>query len=203
MKLFYADTETTGLDPINNEMFQLAFLLEIDGNVVEEVNITFRPERWDTVSQEALDITGKTKEELRSYPPKAEGYKKLIAILGKYVDRFDKTDKMIWIGQNPDFDVRFVRTFFKEMNDKFFGSWWDPRPADLISLAVASKTRGVFDPPNFKLGTLAAEFGIEFDAHDAMADVHATRQVWQLLAKNITPGKDNVPKSAPIQSELF
>ncbi|PCI36900.1 MAG: hypothetical protein COB53_08120 [Elusimicrobia bacterium] len=203
MKLFFADTETTGLDPIKNEMFQLAFLIEIEGKVAEEVNITFRPERWDTVSPEALEITGKTKEELRSYPPKQEGYKKLMTILGKYVDRYDKTDKMVWIGQNPDFDVRFLRTFFREMGDKFFGSWWDPRPADLISLAVASKTRGVFDPPNFKLGTLAAEFGIEFDAHDAMADVHATRKVWHLLAANIKPSRENVPKSAPKQTELF
>ena len=72
MKLFFADTETTGLDPIKNEMFQLAFLIELEGKVAEEVNITFRPERWDTVSPEALEITGKTKEELRSYPPKQE-----------------------------------------------------------------------------------------------------------------------------------
>jgi DNA polymerase III epsilon subunit-like protein len=203
MKLFFADTETTGLDPVKNEIFQLAFLLEIEGKVTEEVNITFRPERWEFVSAEALEITGKTKEELKSYPPKQEGFKKLLAVLGRHVDRYDKTDKMIWIGQNPDFDVRFLRNFFREMGDKFFGSWWDPRPADLISLAVASKTRGVFNPVNFKLGTLAAEFGIEFDAHDAMADVRVTREVWHLLAKNITPSKDNAPKSAPKQAELF
>lgn len=195
MKLFFADTETTGLDPAANEMFQLAFLIEINGKVVEEANITFRPERWDSISPEALEITGKTKEELRSYAPKQEGYKKLIALLGKYVDRYDKSDKMIWIGQNPDFDVRFLRNFFREMGDKFFGSWWDPRPADLISLAVASKTRGVFNPENFKLATLASAFGIQFDAHDALADVRVTRQVWHLLAKNIVP--------PVVQKELF
>jgi len=38
MKLFYADTETTGLDPREHEAFQLAFIIEIDGKVVDEAD---------------------------------------------------------------------------------------------------------------------------------------------------------------------
>ncbi|MFH1723262.1 MAG: 3'-5' exonuclease [Elusimicrobiota bacterium] len=202
MKLFFADTETTGLDPAKNELFQLAFLIEIDGKVVDERNIRFRPERPENISSEALEITRKTKEELLSYPPRKKGFRELIATLGKWVGRYDKTDKMIWIGQNPDFDIRFVRALFSDMGDNYFGSWWDPRPADLISLAVASKTRGVFNPPNFKLGSLAAEFGIAFEAHDALADVQVTRRVWHRLAENIRPPASTKKKVNPVQEEL-
>jgi len=182
MKLFYADTETTGLDPVKNEVFQIAYIVEIDGKLVDEVEIKLRPERPETASPEALKVTGKTLEELSSYPPREEGFKKLIAGLEKHIDRFDRSDKFIWIGQNPDFDVRFVRRLFDEMGDKYYGSWFDPRPADLISLAVACKTKGLIDPPNFKLGSLAECFDIQFEAHDALADVKATREVWKRLS---------------------
>ena len=45
--------------PVSNVNLRL---IDSNGKVVEEVNITFRPERWDNISPEALEITGKTKE---------------------------------------------------------------------------------------------------------------------------------------------
>lgn len=197
MKLFFADTETTGLDHVNNEIFQLAFIIEIDGEVAEERSIRMAPVRTEYISEEALAVTKKTREEILAYPPKRKGYDELIRILRKHVDRFDKKDKMIWIGQNPDFDVRFLRNFFKEMGDNYFGSWWDRRPADLISLAVAAKTKGLVDPPDFKLGSLAKEFGITFDAHDALEDVRVTRRVWQKISGFLRPPREAKTRMDP------
>jgi DNA polymerase-3 subunit epsilon len=196
MKLFYADTETTGLDPQRNEIFQLAYIIEVDGEIVCERNILMRPERTDCISPEALQITGKSREEILGYPPKSEGFKLFIKDLAAHVDRFKKADKMVWIGQNPDFDVRFVRTLFREMEDKFFGSWFAGRPADLITLAIACKIKGLINPPNFKLGSLAEAFNITFDAHDALADVRVTRDIWEKLSANLgpTPAKAQKPQ---------
>ena len=201
MKLFFADTETTGLDPLRNEAFQLAFIIEVDGKVVCEKNIKMRPAHPETADAKALEVTQKTLEELAAYPLRAQGFRELNATLAKYVDRYDKNDKFVWIGQNPEFDVRFVRALFKEHGDNYFGSWFDSRPADLISLAVASKIKGIIKPENFKLGTLAAEFGIKFDAHDALADVRVTREVWQRLSANLTPPAK--AGAAAVQAELF
>lgn len=197
MKLFYADTETTGLDPTRNEAFQLAFIIEVNGKVVCEKNIRMRPAHPETADAKALEVTKKTLAELAQYPMRQQAYREFTETLGKFVDKYDKTDKMVWVGQNPEFDVRFVRAFFKEHNDNYFGSWFDSRPADLISLAVAAKVKGLINPENFKLATLAAEFGIKFDAHDALADVRATRQVWQRLSSFLHK------PVVPTQAELF
>ena len=198
MKLFFADTETTGLDPLRNEAFQLAFIIEIDGKVVCEKNIKMRPAHPENADAKALEVTKKTLAELATYPARADAFKEFSQTLAKFVDKYDKTDKFVWIGQNPEFDVRFVRALFKEHNDNYFGSWFDSRPADTITLAVAAKVKGLIKPENFKLATLAAEFGIQFDAHDALADVRATRQVWQRLSAFLQP-----PAPKPVQAELF
>lgn len=197
MKLFFADTETTGLDPLRNEAFQLAFIVEVDGKVVCEKNIRMRPARPENADAKALEVTKKTLAELATYPLRQQAYREFTETLAKFVDKYDKNDKLVWVGQNPEFDVRFVRSFFKEHNDNYFGSWFDSRPADLISLAVAAKVKGLINPENFKLGTLAAEFGIKFDAHDALADVRATRQVWQRLSAFLHK------PAVPTQAELF
>ncbi|MBI3299105.1 MAG: 3'-5' exonuclease [Elusimicrobia bacterium] len=201
MKLFYADTETTGLDYKTHEAFQLAFIIEIDGKVVCEKNIKLRPVRPQNADAKALEVTKKTLPELAAYPPRAAGFKEFIDTLAQHVDRFDKLDKFVWVGQNPEFDVRFVRAFFEEHGDKYYGSWFDSRPADLISLAVACKMKGLIKPENFKLATLADQFGIKFDAHDALADVRATREVWGKLSAFISAP---VPKGVvPVQADLF
>ncbi|MFC1679943.1 exonuclease domain-containing protein, partial [Elusimicrobiota bacterium] len=174
-------------------IFQLAFLIEIDGKIVQEKEIRMRPERPDRISPEALEITRKTKAELLSYPPKRQGYEELIRTMERWVHRYNKSDKMLWIGQNPEFDVRFVRTLFREMDDKFFGSWWDRGPADLITLAKIMKIRGHISPPDYKLGSLAAECDVPLEAHDALADVRATYLVWNKLMKLIPP------RSAPVK----
>lgn len=198
MKLFYADTETTGLDPLRNEAFQLAFIIEVNGKVVCEKNIKMRPARPENADAKALEVTKKTLAELAQYPLRQQAFRELTETLSKFVDKYDKTDKLVWIGQNPEFDVRFVRALFKEHNDNYFGSWFDSRPADLISLAVAAKMKGLINPENFKLGTLAEQFGIKFDAHDALADVRVTREVWMRLSAYLQP-----PAPKPVQAELF
>lgn len=202
MKLFYADTETTGLDYKTHEAFQLAFIIEVDGKVVCEKNIKLRPARPETADARALEITKKTLPELAGYPPRAEGFKELVKTLAQYVDRFAKADKFVWVGQNPEFDVRFVRALFDEQGDKYYGSWFDSRPADLISLAVACKIKGLISPENFKLATLAGQFGIKLDAHDALNDVRVTREVWGKLSAFIQ--QPAAPKAgAAVQADLF
>jgi len=198
MKLFFADTETTGLDPKIQEVFQFSFIIEVDGKVVEEADLKMKPQRPEAASPEALKVTNKTLKELASYPPRGETYKKMIEILSRHVDRYDKEDKFLWVGQNPGFDLPFMRAFFRECGDKYFGSWFDNRPADLISLGVALKARGIIDPVNFKLGTLCELFQVPLKAHDALEDVRATRTVFRKMLEFIPE-----PKKGPSQLSLL
>ncbi len=196
LKLFYADTETTGLDPKEQEVFQFAFILVINGKVVEEHDLKIRPERWDKVSKEALEVTGKTIEELKTYPTKRDTFNKLKTILKKHVDPYNRNDKMIWIGQNGRFDTDFVRAWFAEMGDKYFGSWWDARPADLITLAVAARMRGIINPENFKQQTICESLGFQFKAHDALDDVRALRKAFTKLVMMMEAPKAAEEKAA-------
>lgn len=188
MKVIYPDCETTGLWAGKHEIFQFAAIIEINGIIKEEINLRFRPENWDAISPEALEVTKKTVAELKTYPSRSKSFAELKAVLKKYVSPYDKTDKFQWIGQNPKFDTDFVRALFKAEGDKFFGSWFAYPPLDLITLAAAIKLKGHINPENFKLGTLCKLFGIELDAHDALNDVRATRAAFlHIMKKYIMP----------------
>ena len=128
MKLFYADTETTGLDPKVHEVFQFSFIIEIDGKVVEEADIEMRPDRPDEASPEALKVTNKTIKELKAYPelapvtyrlPPAQVFEHALDVargLGWEIvaavpaeGRIEATERSFWFGFTDDMVIR-VRT---------------------------------------------------------------------------------------------
>ena len=67
-KVIYFDTETTGLDPVKNDIIQLACIIEIDNQVVDEFEFKIKPFDFQNISQEALDVHGYTLEMLREFP---------------------------------------------------------------------------------------------------------------------------------------
>ena len=181
MKILFADAETTGLDAKVNEITQFGGIITIDGKTVEEINIFLRPTDFKHISQDALDITKKTVADLVGYPPAAEGYQKLLGILGKYVNKFDRKDKFVWVGQNARFDVDFVRALFERQGDKDFGSWFG-QPVDLISIARFCEMSGLIQLKDCKLGTICSALNIEFNPHGAMEDIKATQKALYKMA---------------------
>lgn len=177
MKVLYFDTETTGLDAAKNDVIQIAGAVEIDGEVKEEFCFFCQPHNWNTVEQSALDIQGRTIEDLKTFGPARKMHGDLIRIFEKYVDRFNKLDKFMPAGQNVRFDIDFMYQFFKKCGDPYFFSWISPIPLDLLPLTTALKFKGIIKPENLKLGTIAAEFGLKFEAHDALEDIRVTRQL--------------------------
>lgn len=55
MKVLYFDCETTGTDPIEQDITQISGLIEIDGKVVDKFNFRCQPLNWDGISPEALE----------------------------------------------------------------------------------------------------------------------------------------------------
>ena len=182
MKFFYCDTETTGLRVGYHEITQLAFVVEVNGKVVERQDIYMRPKHVDRIESEALKVTSKKVEDLMAYPPRREGYAKLINTLSKHVNKYDRNDKMIMVGQNIiKFDQPFMRAWFMDEGDKWFGSWFHYYMVDLLSVSALAISQG-WDIPNLKLGTVCDKLGIKFKAHDAMGDTEATRQAFHEIA---------------------
>lgn len=185
MKILYFDVETTGRDPKVNEIIQFSAIVEIDGEVKETVNWYCQPTRWENVEPEALEVTGKTIEELQTYPPASALMDGLESLFNEYIDKYDKTDKFYPAGHNVGFDLDFLQAFWKQHGDKYgTGSYQNWRSLDSRVLAHFLITAGkIPEPENIKLSTLCAQFDIPINAHDAMSDITATRE---LIKKMLT-----------------
>jgi len=182
MKILYFDTETTGTDPNLHEIVQFAAIIEINGKVVEEVDWRCRPTRWETISPEALQVTGLTLDELATYDHPIDMGKKLKALFNKYINKFDKADKFYPAGHNVGFDLDFLQVFWKKHIDKYgTGSYQNWRALDSRVFCNFLAAAGRLNVRDIKLSTLCQQFGIEIDAHDALSDIRATRQLIQQM----------------------
>lgn len=184
IKIFF-DVETTGLDYRKHSIHQLAGLIEVDDVIVRAFDFKVRPHPKAQYDEQALRVCGVTQEELQEYPPMKDVHKKLVAILGAYIDRFDKTDKAYLAGyNNRSFDDPFLRTFFELCADKFFGAWFWPNSLDVMVLATEYLLERRPGMPSFKLHRVATELGLEVDkekTHEASYDVMLTRGIYRIV----------------------
>lgn len=178
MKLLFLDTETTGLNPKLSGIVQIAGIVEIDGVIKEEFDIKCRPFKGDLISPKALEVQGRTMDQIREFQTPDLAYDQLKSILSKYVKPFDKADKFYMIGQNTKFDYDFLDEFFKKNNDSYIYSFIAYHLIDLIALTTTAIVSGKFNLPNMKLETVAKHFGIPLDAHNALNDIRATREIF-------------------------
>ena len=107
-KLFFYDLETTGLKFWKNGIHQISGSIVINGEIKESFDFKVRPNESSIIDDEALKIGNVTKEQIMAYPSMKEVYSKLIVLLSKYVDKFDKKDKFHLVGyNNASFDNPF------------------------------------------------------------------------------------------------
>lgn len=193
-KLFFYDLETTGTNPGRNGIHQISGEIEIDGKTVETFDFKVQPNPKAIIEDAALEVGGVTREQIMAYPPMGQVYTQLVGMLGKYVDKFNKTDKFHLVGyNNRGFDDNFFRGFFLQNNDKFFGSWFWADSIDVLVLASTFLANRRAELPNFKLATVADFLGIDTTAgklHDASFDIFVTKAVFKHIMSKFTP--DNV-----------
>ncbi|MDO4715460.1 MAG: 3'-5' exonuclease [Bacteroidales bacterium] len=182
MKLFFFDLETTGIRPYRNGIHQISGSVVIDGVEREVFNYLVRPNPRATIEPEALSVAGVTEAQILAYPPMEEVYAQLVALILRYIDRYDKTDKFFLVGyNNAAFDNDFLRGFFMQNGDQYFGSYFWANSLDVMVLATAALAEKRATMPNFKLSTVAQHLGIEVEAeklHDATYDIYLTRALY-------------------------
>lgn len=189
IKLCFIDVETSGLDPIRNGIVQLAgqIVHVKDGKPETKVEFDYNiaPFSTDVVEETALAISGRTEQEVKHYPAPKIVYSRFKSILEGNCDKYNKQDKLFFVGYNAGFDYSFMRQWFEKNGDKFFGSWfWSP-PIDVMALAAIKLMKDRPSMPNFKLETVVNHLGIvvEGDFHDAMKDIEVTRQLYFKLTE--------------------
>jgi DNA polymerase-3 subunit epsilon len=185
-KLFFYDLETTGVQYWKNGIHQISGSIVIDGKIEETFNFKVKPHEKAVIEEEALKVGGVTKEQILEYPDMKVVYNKLLLILSKYCDKFNKKDKFHLVGYNINsFDNQFFRAFFVQNNDNYFGSWFWPDSIDCYVLASNKfkKERDQFI--NFQQRTVAKYLGIEVDEtklHDAAYDIHLCYEIYKLVS---------------------
>ncbi|HUX78336.1 MAG TPA: 3'-5' exonuclease [Alphaproteobacteria bacterium] len=180
-KILWADTETGGFDPTNNPLLELAAIVEIDNEIIDEFVIQFRPKKGKIIHPKALEVNGKTEEEINKYPPtelSVLGFKRK---LEQHVNKFNKDDKFILAGYNVGFDAGFIRNTFLETGDNFYGSYFFSCNLDVYSEVAKMIVRTGLRLPNYKLGTVCDAFKIPINTHDAKSDITATRNLFYKL----------------------
>ena len=180
-KSVYIDVETTGLHPWHNDIIQIAMLVEINGEIVEEYSSTVKPHFPENINPEALKVTGVALADIDDYPEKKIVYNQIVDMLGKYVNKFEKSDKFTPIGYNVRFDLDFLSAFFKKNDDKYYGSWFNWKAVDPLQYLYIMDYNRKIALPNYKLATVCQHFGIPIMAHDALQDIKATRELWLQL----------------------
>lgn len=162
---------------MRNDILTIACLVEINGEVVDQLELSIQPHSYENVQAGALAVNGLTMEDLKGFMLPSKAHTKLTEFMDKYVDKYNKEDKFTPAGYNVQFDVGFLRDFFKKCGDKYYGSYFDYHAIDPMQLAQMITRMGYFGVMNFKLVTVCKHFGISLDAHIAMEDIKATREV--------------------------
>ncbi len=185
-KILWFDTETTGLDPQKNSIIQIAGIVEINGEVKDEFNLKSNIFDDTEVTQESLNVHNISIEIIKSFPKPQLVKRTLTNILEKYIDKYDKTDKFIPAGYNVAFDISMLNSFFFKCGDNYLGSYIERRRAiDVMSLANYCRIKNIFDTETARLENTAKHFGITIQAHDAMSDITATRELFYILDKQL------------------
>lgn len=192
-KFCYCDTETTGTVRGESEIVQISFIIENpESGLTVPMSWNVRPFDYknpEIYSEGALSKTGMTIEQIMSFPDPREVYREVISVFDKIVKKYDKKDKMIFLGYNAVFDWEFLIDWFvRNGNDYFLSYFWYPY-IDVCQKA-ANEVIDIRDEfPNFKLETVCRSFGIEFDeskAHGSSYDISKTRELNLLLDKLAT-----------------
>jgi DNA polymerase III, epsilon subunit and related 3''-5'' exonucleases len=187
MKLFFFDLETTGTNPGRHGIHQISGEIMVDGVTREQFDFKVRPNPQAQIEEDALKVGGVTKEQILAYPPMYDIYRKLINMLEKYVDKYNKKDKYFLVGfNNASFDNQFLRGFFLQNGDQYFGSWFWSNSFDVMVLATPYLAANRAEMENFKLATVAKALGIEVsedNLHDASYDIALTKGIFQIVTK--------------------
>jgi DNA polymerase-3 subunit epsilon len=184
IKLCFIDVETTGLDPKENGIIQIArqILYGFQGNynVMESFNFDVQPFVFDKINAKALEVNGKTEQQIFSYPEPKQIYNQLASIFDRHVEKNNPNDKFFFVGYNAKFDSDFMLEWFKKNGSRYFTNYFYLPAIDVLQQALIHLKEERASMPNFKLGTVAAHLNISAagNLHNAMTDILLTKGIF-------------------------
>ncbi len=188
IKKCFIDIESTGLDFMKHGVIEIACIFEI-GGFIDEFVLKCCPFEDDLIDEEALAINNVSKDEIFKRMSPKMAYKQLTQKLSRYVDKYDKKDKLHFIGYSALFDANFLREFFMKNSDFYFGSFFFYPIIDVATLAGLTLMEERPALIDFKLSTVAKRFGIKVEEkklHGALYDIQITRDLFYQVQEVLT-----------------
>ena len=172
--LLFLDFETGGLSPITNDFVEVGCIrTDPSGRTVQEEYVTkVFPQK--PVDVEAAAINGYSHEKWA-----AEAVKPNVALM-KILSM--ARDTML-VCHNTPFDKAFLEAGMAAYRMRWPGSY---HSLDTVSLAMPLLRAGLV--PNVRLQTLTTYFKIGHEAHRAVGDVRACREIYLRLMEIYGPG---------------
>lgn len=177
-KLVYIDTETTGTSPEAHSIVQIAAIFEVDGKEVGTFESKVRPLPNRLFDEGALKVHGYTREEMATFPEPSEVLNRLTIAFGRHIILSDRSDVFTPVGYRVTFDVSFLIDWMATITGNKFAFWkmMTPYAVDALAFILHLRAIGRVAWPKYRLTDVCRHLGIPLEeAHDAMADVRATR----------------------------
>lgn len=189
MRFLWLDTETTGLEVTDSAAFELAFILVDGGKVICERCFFLNPLN-DTIKyhEEAGKVHGYSEQDIKSFPDEREQMPKIANFLEEARELWQKdgskSEKLVIAGYNVEFDIKHLKALL-ERNGYKFEDYFSNIIADVfVQVKRAGMQKALPYLPDRKLLTVAKHLGVNLEnAHDALADIKATREVAGKLYK--------------------
>ena len=176
------DLETTGLDPLYNEIIEIGALKVRDGKVAERFMEFIHPQ--EEISQMITNLTGITNEMVANARPAN-------AVISDFLE-FCEDD--VLIGHNVGFDYSFMKSGASNLGLTFekFG---------IDTFKIAQRT--LKSLPSKSLSSLCEYYQIEKKAaHRAYYDALATAKLYQTLAHYFEPQDPKVFQPLQLQYKI-
>lgn len=182
-KILWFDTETGGTDEKTDALIQLAAIVEVNGEVVDEIDLKMQALPGKKINNEAISKHGMTLEMISKFESPTSCMERFEKMLLKHNPYPTKTGRYVMAGYNPDFDCRFLSQWYQDITAGPYAYWKHLQfsPIDVLPTLRAMRHAGVIDIPDTKLETVCAHLNITLNAHDALSDIRATRQLTHMI----------------------
>ena len=192
---YVCDCETTGLDPQRHDIIEVCFWRIGDA---ESKTWWMKPMSPENIEDEALAVNNHLREDLLHRTQEGRDKYREPAVVLPEIEMWLMEDgaaaeERVFIGQNPDFDYRFLLALWKRLDaeDSFpFGYWIDGKDGrrnqgyiiDTIQLARLIDVCTGKKRARYGLGALVKDFGVtKATAHRADGDVKMTKELFDKI----------------------